>query len=172
MTADIPSVRRLCDCGASSGTVSPVGEAEGFGQLDGSTDGTRRHQGQLHNRSFLTHHGPFKTADLAAGTTFEADLRKLLTAVQRWEECVDSFDKTVDGMPLAASVPDGTGPVAHALGARFNHRVSADAGVGYAALAYARRLAQLRAGLTQTLDNLARAEQNATGGFTGGAVAP
>ena len=135
-------------------------------------DGARRHKGQLHQHSSLRHHGPFDTASLVAGTTFEADLGKLLAAVRKWEDCLASFNGTLDDTPLTAPIQDGTGPVAHALGARFNHRIGGQGGIGYAAMAYAHKLEQILVGLTQTTDNLAQTEENTAAAFTDGTVTP
>lgn len=141
---------------------------EGRSHQDGSANSAHRNAGRLHNHSVLHHHDPFNTSGLVAGTTFEADLRRLLTAVQKWEECLDSFTKTLAGTALSTTIRDGTGPVAHVLGARFNHRIGAHGGIGYAATAYVRKLEQILAGLTQTADNIAQTDESAAAGLTEG----
>ncbi|HEX9335294.1 MAG TPA: hypothetical protein VF892_05400 [Pseudonocardiaceae bacterium] len=62
---------------------------------------------------------------------------------------------------MAGAVRDGTGPVAHVLGPRFNHRIGATGGVLWAVKAYQQRLRELLAGLNETAANIERAEADA-----------
>ena len=70
---------------------------------------------------------------------------------------------------MTAAVQDGTGPVAHVLGPRFNHRIGDAGGVLYAVDMYRQRLRQLLDGLTETATNLEGAEADVAAGLHGAA---
>jgi hypothetical protein len=122
----------------------------------------RRRHGQLRDHSLLPHDNHFATSDLHTGSVFTADVERLLTAVQKWQQCADSFEDTLRETTLATRITDGTGPVANALGTRFNHRIGTDGGIGYAADAYLAGLQQILAELIETTQGYAQSEQAAT----------
>jgi hypothetical protein len=115
----------------------------------------RRRHGQLRNHSLLSHEQHFSASDLHTGSQFALDVDRLLKAVRNWQECSDTFENTLHETSLSTHITDGSGPVANALGNRFNHRLGTDGGVGYAADAYL-------AGLQQILVNLIESAQGYT----------
>jgi hypothetical protein len=122
----------------------------------------RRHHGQLHNHSVLARDQRFSTSDVHTGATFTAEVERLSQAVQQWQKCADDFAGTLQRITLATRIQDGSGPVANALGTRFNHRIGTTGGIGYATDAYLAGLQQILEGLVQTTDGYARTEADNT----------
>ncbi|HEX3591429.1 MAG TPA: hypothetical protein VHV74_17555 [Pseudonocardiaceae bacterium] len=121
--------------------------------------GARRHDGQLRDHSLLAHVKRFDTSDLHAGSTFTAQVEGLLAAIRKWQQCADTFEDTLSTTSLSSHIKDGSGPVANALGTRFNHRIGTDGGIGYAADAYLSGLQEILAGLIQTTQGYAQSDQ-------------
>lgn len=119
----------------------------------------RRHDGQLRDHSLLAHIKQFDASDLHAGSTFTAQVEGLLTAIRKWQQCADTFQDTLSTTSLSTHITDGSGPVANALGTRFNHRIGTDGGIGYAADAYLSGLQQILAGLIETTQGYAQSDQ-------------
>lgn len=117
-----------------------------------------RHQGQLHNHSFLPHDRKFSGSDLHTGSTFTADVDRLVRAIDKWRQCSDQFSEVVRETPLSAHITDGSGPIANALGSRFDHRIGSAGGVGYATDAYLAGLRQILEGLIQTTAGYSQSE--------------
>lgn len=122
----------------------------------------RRHHGQLRDHSLLAHDKQFDTSDLHTGSTFTAQVDGLLTAIEKWQQCADTFEDTLRKTTLSARITDGSGPIANALGTRFNHRIGTEGGIGYAADAYLSGLQQILAGLIQTTQGYAQSDQTFT----------
>ncbi|HEX4704459.1 MAG TPA: hypothetical protein VH352_20195, partial [Pseudonocardiaceae bacterium] len=85
-----------------------------------------------------------------------------LQAVRQWQKCADDFAGTLQRITLASRINDGSGPVANALGTRFNHRIGTTGGVGYASDAYLAGLKRILTGLVQTTESYARTEADNT----------
>lgn len=123
----------------------------------------QRHIGQLHWHSSAGAATDFTNAQVQAGQTFQADLGRLLMAVKRWAGCLSDFQESASSLAQPVTLADGSGPVAHYVGSRFNHRLSAEGGVGYAANTYVRQFEAILEGLIQSAkDYDAVEERNAT----------
>ena len=122
----------------------------------------RRHRGQLHDHAGLPQQPQFSASGVHTGAVFTADLERLLQAIQQWQKCADEFAGTLRRITLATRIQDGSGPVAHAVGTRFNHRLGTDGGIGYAADAYVAGLQRILEGLIQTTEDYARTETENT----------
>jgi hypothetical protein len=122
----------------------------------------RRHHGQLHDHSFLAREQRFSTSDVHTGAVFTAEVERLLQAIQQWQKCADEFAGTLQRVTLATRIQDGSGPVANALGTRFNHRIGTAGGVGYASDGYLAGLRRILDGLVQTTESYARTEADNT----------
>jgi hypothetical protein len=118
-----------------------MSEKPGLRQVQ-AVDG-RRHHGQLHDHSVLAQDQRFSTSGVHTGAVFTAELERLSHALQQWQKCADDFAGTLQRITLAARIQDGSGPVANALGTRFNHRIATAGGIGYAADAYLAGLQQI-----------------------------
>jgi hypothetical protein len=125
-------------------------------------ENNHRHHGQLHQHSFLPNQGQFSASDLHAGTVFTAELDRLLESVQAWDRCRAAFAEKLSGTTLPTKIQDGSGPVAHAVGTRFSHRIGTAGGIGYAAHVYVQRLEQILEGLIQTAQGYAHTEETSS----------
>jgi hypothetical protein len=121
----------------------------------------KQRDGRLHDHSHLPQGHKFGTSDLRTGSVFAADLERLTQAIDQWRQCSDSFEQVLRKTPLSTRIADGSGPIAHALGTRFNHRIGTEGGVGYATDAYLSGLQQILDGLIKTTEGYAQTEATA-----------
>jgi hypothetical protein len=131
------------------------------------TQPARRHHGQLRNHSLLPQANRFSSTELHAGSTFTAEVDRLISAVENWKQCIDEFQEKLSEITLSTHITDGSGPVAHALGTRFDHRIGTAGGIGYATDAYLAKLRQILEGLNQTTVGYVQSEETAANTVAG-----
>lgn len=131
----------------------------------------RRDAGRLRQNSSTGSTTDFTNAQLHAGSTFQADLTSLLTAVEHWDNYLSDFQKAAARLAQPATIADGSGPVAHHLGPRFDHRLGVQGGIGYAADAYVKQFEAILEGLIQSAQNYAAVEHSNTATMNDSGVA-
>lgn len=118
----------------------------------------------------LHHYGKHTGLDSGRGGGFEVQLPEFNAVVQSLAKQCDEFMAALEGANgLAATLPDGSGPIAAIVGHAFNHRLGSEGGMQYALRTHVDHLDRIVTSLRQMATTYEQGENDASSAISGAA---